>query len=152
VGCDIAKRVDHTVVVALRTDVTPWRLLYFDRYNKRPYPEVERDIKHVGDAFANSEVIIDSTGVGDVTMDHLDIEGWRVDGFKFTSKSKTELIENLVWCLENKRIAMPYIPELQDELYDYEWDDKDIPNTDAVMALALACWKANDRGVEAVMV
>jgi hypothetical protein len=44
--------------------------------------------------------------------------------------------------MEKKLFQMPYIKQLQDELYNYEWDDKQL-ETDCVMSLGLACWEAN---------
>ena len=66
-GWDLAKHQDWTVCTAMRIDTDPWTILYFDRYQKRPWPEVERHIKAVGERFPHSETIIDASGVGDVT-------------------------------------------------------------------------------------
>jgi hypothetical protein len=141
-GWDLAKAVDWTVCIGLRVDVKPWKLGYFERFQKRPWPEVEKAIKYSQARF-DANVIFDATGVGGVTYDHLDVPLWRVTPFVFTNKTKLELINNLAYCIEKKLFEAPYIPELFRELYCYQWDDKNI-ETDCVMALALACWLAND--------
>jgi hypothetical protein len=141
-GWDLAKAVDWTVCCGLDVSTKPWRLRYFDRFQKRPWPEVETAIKEAQARF-DADVIFDTTGVGAVTYDHLDLPIWRLTPFVFTPKSKAELINNLAYCIEKGLLKIPAIMELLRELYAYEWDDANL-ETDIVMALALACWKAND--------
>ena len=80
-----------------------------------------------------------------IFIHHLDVPFGYLREFIFTPKSKTELITNLQFCMEKKLFTMPYIKQLQDELYNYEWDDKQL-DTDCVMSLGLACWEANSMG------
>jgi hypothetical protein len=141
-GWDLAKAVDWTVCCGLDVSKKPWELRYFDRFQKRPWPEVETTIKHSQARF-DADVIFDATGVGTVTYDHLDLPIWRLTPFVFTPKSKAELINNLAYCIEKGLVKIPFIPELLHELYAYEWKDDSL-QTDCVMALALACLKAND--------
>ena len=143
-GWDLAKAEDWTVCCGLDRSKTPWELRYFKRYQREPWPNVEKDIKHSQERF-NADGLFDATGVGAVTEDYLDVPIWRLEPFKFTAKSKTELINNLVWCIENRKLKIPFIQQLINELYDYEWKDAGL-TTDCVMALALACWKANEGG------
>ena len=50
---------------------------------------------------------VDSTGVGDPIYDDLNRTGVRVKGYKFTSESKRQLIENLSICFDEKEITIP---------------------------------------------
>ncbi len=146
VGWDLAKAADWTVGIALDIRRTPWRLLYYDRYQRRLWPEVERDIKHVQTTLRSNEVIIDGTSIGEVVHDHLDIESWKVESFKFTKPAKDALLTNLERCIDGAKFWMPLIPQLVNELHDYENDDEDL-ECDCVMSLALACWKAENRSI-----
>ena len=139
---DLARDVDWTVCCALDISQRPWRLLYSDRYQRTPWPNVEADIKRVSEITDSREVIYDSTGM-DVTGDHLDIEDWRVDGFKFTKTSKLDMLNNLVRCMEHGIIQIPHIEQLDDELHDYEWNDKALVQ-DYVMSLGMAVWQATE--------
>ncbi len=142
VGWDLAKAQDYTVGVGLRTDTRPWQLGYFERFRREPWPKVETRMKVVQDRL-DADTIFDATGVGSVTQDHLDIPLWRTEPFVFTAKTKGELITNLQYCIEKGKVQVPHIEQLRNELYDYQIKDDGL-ETDCVMALALACWKAND--------
>jgi hypothetical protein len=144
VGWDLAKKATWCVGTVLRVDCTPWKLEWWERFQRKPWPEVERIINENQRQFS-STVALDATGVGDPTKDHLDVPFGYLREFIFTPKSKTELITNLQYCMEKKLFQMPYIKQLQDELYNYEWDDKQL-ETDCVMSLGLACWEANSMG------
>ncbi len=137
---DLAKHGDYVVLVCLRVDCVPWRLEYYKRYRKKPWPQVERDIKREQARF-DAWVIIDATGVGDSTWDHLDIPLHRCERFVFSNKSKGEVLENLAHVLEHRRVKIPFIKQLVDELTDYEWEDDDLV-CDCVMAMAMACERA----------
>jgi hypothetical protein len=139
---DLAKQQDWTVCTVLRVDVQPWQLLYFDRYQRVPWPQVEADIKHVADVTGSQAVIYDATGM-DTTGDHLDIEEWRVEKFVFTAARKSDMIANLQRCIEHKLLQIPYIPDLDEELHDYEHNDKALVQ-DCVMSLGMACWAATE--------
>ena len=137
---DLAKAVDWTVCCALRMDTKPWQLLYFDRYQRRPWPNVESDIKHVADALGSRAVYYDATGM-DQTGDHLDIEPWRIHKFMFTAARKTDMINNAVRAMEHQEVEIPYIEPLIEELNDYEWQDKALVQ-DCVMSFGMSLWGA----------
>jgi hypothetical protein len=73
-----------------------------------------------------------------------------VDGYAFTGTTKRELVQHLRSCLsvgynpsdpytEFGWIRTPPIPQLEEELAFYAWEDKRL-QTDALFALALAAW------------
>jgi hypothetical protein len=144
-GWDLAKAADWTVCCGLDVSTTPWELRYFKRYQREPWPNTEADMKATQARF-DADGLFDATGIGAVVEDHLDVPIWRFEPFQIKSKPvKVELINNLVWCIEQGKLKIPYIEQLVNELYDYEWDDKALVQ-DCVIALALACWKANEGG------
>lgn len=142
VAYDLGKLADWTVAGAMRIDVFPWRVRWFDRYQKQPWGVVERQMETAQKLFQSTQVIFDATGLGGPVGDHLNIAIPYLTPFVFTPQSKTQLITNLQYCLENQKFKMPFIEQLQEELFGYEWNDKDLP-TDCVMMLALLCWVAN---------
>lgn len=73
------------------------------------------------------------------------------EGFHFTSTTKMDLIDHLRVCLgvgydpkhpehEFGWLRSPPIPQLEEELAFYAWDDKRL-STDCLFALALAAWR-----------
>ncbi len=140
VAWDLAKRADWTVGGAMRVDKDPWQLLWYDRYQHKPWPMVEKDIDDSACRF-DAECIVDTTGVGDVTFDHLNVPVDRLHRCDIGPKLKGELITNLQWCLDNHKFDMPFILQIQNELFDYEFNDKGL-ETDCVMMLAILCWLA----------
>ncbi|MDP6461701.1 MAG: hypothetical protein QGH59_07970, partial [Gemmatimonadota bacterium] len=143
-GWDLAKHIDWTVGITLDTTETPATLVAFDRFQRVPWPVVDQRIAERQAAYG-STVWIDSTGVGDVTLDHSQVPSGRMNGFRFTARSKTELLVNLQAMIEKRQVRIPPIGQLVAELKNYRWEDKAIPETDSVMALALAAWGVASR-------
>lgn len=141
IGADLAKKEDFTVIVALDVTTRPFRVVFFDRFNRQPWPVVADRIRAVATRYRAARTLIDATGVGEAVLDELrDV----AEGLVFTARSKLDLITELQMALEKREVKFPFIRELVDELAAYELpDDKLI--TDCVMALALAVWAASPR-------
>jgi len=149
IGCDLAKYQDYTVIVVLDVTEKPYKLVHFERFNRRPYAEVIMRLKDLYKRFNYAKVLIDSSGVGDPVLEDLTDIG--AEGYVFTSKSKVQLIQRLQACLENGDIKYPYIEELIKELQFFEYqltrtgvkmDARSGFHDDCVIALALAVWAA----------
>ena len=145
-GWDLARKRTFTVGVTLDITIRPYQVVALERFQrdwKDVYAAIRRRHKEYG-----GEVIIDSTGLGDVVLSELsDI---RPQGFNFGErggKAKSELIANLEKMHALGRIAYPYIEQIQedgelwtiqDELRNFYWDKNS--ECDALMALAMALW------------
>ena len=146
-GADLAKHQDFTVLCILDQH---GHLCFFDRFSELDWVFQRRRIVNVCQRY-NSRLLIDSTGVGDPIYDELRREHVRVDGYKFTSASKADLIENLSMQIENKNVSYPEIPELINELelFTYkmgqtgtiQYTAPEGYHDDCVIALALAAWQ-----------
>lgn len=145
-GWDLARKRTFTVGVTLDITEKPYQLVAFERFQrewKEVYLAIRKRKKEYG-----GEVLIDSTGLGDVVLSEVKDIGAK--GFNFGEKggkAKSELIANLQQAHAFGHIAYPYIEQpddqgqvwtLQDELRNFYWDSNQ--NCDAVMALALALW------------
>lgn len=140
-GVDLAKHQDMTVQTVLDATTKPYRVVYFERYHRQPWPVVATRIRDVHRRYQCHQTLIDATGVGDAVLDEVrDV----ARGFVFTARSKLDLITNLQVVLEKREVRFPFIRELVDELQNYTWDDARL-STDCVMALALAAWAAGPR-------
>lgn len=147
-GVDLAKHQDWTVI-------TPFDLHTFqageqERFNQMDWTLIKARIEAAARRWNDAEVILDSTGVGDPIFDDLQNQGLNIQGFKFSMKSREDLLRNLSLQLEQDRIKIPDDPGLKDELRSFTWDISDggrikasVPEgmtDDRVMSLALAVW------------
>ena len=145
-GWDLARKRTFTVGITLDITQKPYQLVAFERFQrewKDVYAAIRQKHKEYG-----GEVIIDSTGLGDVVL--AELSDIKPRGFNFGErggKAKSELIANLEQMHALGNIAYPYIEQieedgevwtLQDELRSFYWDSNQ--ECDAVMALALALW------------
>ncbi len=139
-GADLAKAEDWTVITVLDATAKPYKLAYFERFQRQPWPAVEARLRTVAQQYGirSSDFAIDSTGVGAAVLDGVKD---MATGFIFTARSKVDLLTNLQVFLERRQLRFPFVRELVDELQSYVWEDKGLV-TDCVMSLALACWAA----------
>lgn len=146
-GWDLAKSIDYTVGTAIDSDGNVCR---FDRWNKVPWGETKaRIITNTGKCNA----IVDSTGVGDSILEDVQRAPslGRFEGFKFSSTSKQQLMEELATGIQQRLIRFPKGPitaELEAFEYQYtrtgvKYSAPDGMHDDCVISLALAfhLWK-----------
>lgn len=137
-GIDLAKSVDFTVIVGLDNN---GNVAYFDRF-QLDWHNTKETIKRLPPA----PIIVDSTGVGDPILEDLIREGVNIEGLKFTSQSKQQLMEGLASAIQQGRIGFPegvIVDEL--DVFEYQFTANGVRysapsgfHDDCVMALALA--------------
>jgi len=137
-GIDLAKSVDYTVIIGLDKD---GNVAYFDRF-QMDWHNTKETIKRLPPA----PIIVDSTGVGDPILEDLLREGVNIEGLKFTSQSKQQLMEGLASAIQQGRIGFPegvIVDEL--DVFEYQFTANGVRysapsgfHDDCVMALALA--------------
>lgn len=144
VGADVAKKQDFTVLVGMDAEGA---VTHFDRFKKKSWPLIKNVIAATARRL-DASLVVDSTGVGDPTVDDLRNRGLSVRGFQFTSKPKRQIIEALAMGVEEHQITIPDEPQLIRELeaFDYEvlpsgkmrYNAPEGMHDDCVDALALA--------------
>jgi hypothetical protein len=137
-GIDLAKSVDYTVIIGLDKD---GNVAYFDRF-QMDWHNTKETIKRLPAA----PIVVDSTGVGDPILEDLLREGVNIEGLKFTSQSKQQLMEGLASAIQQGRIGFPegvIVDEL--DVFEYQFTSHGVRysapsgfHDDTVMALALA--------------
>ena len=108
-GADWAKEQDKTIVWVARLDGTKRELVYFLRVNRRPYPVM---IAFLNRAIRYYRVPVkgvwhDSTGLGNVVNDYLDI---RAKPFPMTGDKRATLLNDYVNAVEKGTWRIPRIP------------------------------------------
>ena len=142
---DLAKHQDFTVCYI--ADRKTNKIVFQDRFNQIDWGFQKLRITNLYNRFNCSEMIIDSTGVGDAIYDDLRNTGLNIRSFKFTGTSKNPLIQNLSVAIDNKSITFYPFPELISELeiFGYEvspmgairYNAPDGYHDDCVISLAL---------------
>lgn len=143
-GVDLAKYVDFTVLVVMDDN---GHVVAFERFNQIDWEFQKKRIEILVDEY-HPKIIIDSTGVGDPIYESLKRKGMNVEGYKFTSESKKQLVEGLSIAIEQHSITYPDIPELINELRIFGFEISKTGNIsynapsshhdDCVIALGLA--------------
>lgn len=139
-GIDLAKAVDWTVIVGLDRNGS---VCHFERFQK-DWRQTKQHIVNLPKA----SILMDSTGVGDPIFEDLQREGLDIQGFKFSSTTKQQLMEGLASAIQQRKITFPEGPIVSElEIFEYQYTSYGVKysaptgfHDDAVMALALA-WK-----------
>jgi hypothetical protein len=144
-GIDLAKSVDYTVIVGL--DVNG-NVAYFDRF-QHDWATTKNIISRLPKSKSG---FIDASGVGDPIVEEVTkVHRW-LEGFKFTSTSKQQLMEMLQSAIH--RGVIGFTNEIAEELkvFEYKISNGHVKyeaiqgmHDDMVMALALA-WRAKEIG------
>jgi hypothetical protein len=141
-GWDLARSVDWTVGVGLDRE---GYVCAFERFQK-PWPETEQRIIQVT---GRTPALVDSTGPGDSPTEHLQRQSRFFEGFKFTARSKQQLMEGLALAIQAGEVRFPD-NEIKSELELFEYEQRrngvrySAPSglhDDCVCALALAVKK-----------
>jgi hypothetical protein len=150
-GLDLAKVEDYTVLVIVNR---AREVVFVDRFHRLDWALQAKRIEGSARRYNGARVLCDVTGVGDPIYEALTKAGLDVSPYSFTSRSKSDLVENLTLMLEQQQLVLPRAelwPEGIDELEAFEYSVTDQGNVrtsapsgmhdDAVMALALAAWE-----------
>lgn len=141
-GIDLAKSYDYSVIIGLDEDGCVSKI---DRFQK--------SWQHTKDTILmlpkDSRGYIDSTGVGDPIVEDIIKHRRGLEGFKFTSVSKQQLMEGLVSAIHQGLIKYPKgVITDEMEVFEYRFTSTGVRYTardgfhdDTIMALALA-WKS----------
>jgi hypothetical protein len=108
VGADWAKEVDKTVIVCIRYDVHPRRIVYLRRVNRQSYPNMIGSFDKIIKKF-NAVGLHDKTGLGNVVHDFSDVmESGEVGGFNFSDRRKrSQMLLGYITDVEHGGYALP---------------------------------------------
>jgi hypothetical protein len=142
-GVDLAKYSDWTVIIGLDNS---GNVAYYDRFQK-DWASTQNILRNLPKA----PMLIDSTGVGDPIVEQLQREGMDIEGFKFTSQSKQELMLGLQVAIHQERIHYPEgMIKNELEVFEYQYTSHGVKYSaptgftdDCVCALGLA-WRKFD--------
>jgi len=146
-GIDLAKSRDWTCIVGVDKN---GRIAYFDRFQK-DWAQTKAEILKL----PNKPVVIDSTGVGDSVVEDLINERPKINGFKFTTQSKQQLIRSLVVAIQSQEIwvldgimfeeaeSFEFVYNPQTSHVSYSAPSGSHDDTVCALALANKCYRDN---------
>jgi hypothetical protein len=146
-GLDIGRLRDYTVLTVVDASGS---VVHFDRFSGTTWTVMKRRVVSAIKRYNRAVAWVDSTGVGDPILEDLIRMGAACRGYRFTNESKSALVENLILLIDERRITIPPVQELVDELVMFE--AKHLPSggvsygapagfhDDCVISLALAAW------------
>lgn len=138
-GIDLAKYSDWTVIIGLDAEgITT----YFDRF-QLPWQLTQDKIKALPSEILK---VVDSTGVGDVVLEALQLTCSNMQGFKFTTESKPKIIYELIKDIEQGKVKYNQITADELHVYQYKFSSTGHIkfeaqagyNDDTIAALAIA--------------
>jgi hypothetical protein len=104
-GADWAKDRDYTIIVTLRVDCTPARVVAYSRDGRKPWPQmVERFNQRV--EMYPGKAAHDATGLGDVVDDLLTVDA---EGLQLRGRVRSDMLSEYVKAIESHDIRSPRI-------------------------------------------
>jgi len=114
-GIDIALKDDYSVISIMNKD---GNVVDYERYNQISSPQLKENIIKCVDKWKPKKILIEENNQGLPIIDDLKIihKVRNIEGFKTTSTSKPEIINNLINAFASKRIKVPNCPTYKKEL------------------------------------
>ena len=144
-GIDVAKYNDWTVITGL--DVNG-HMTYFERFQLSWQLTKEKIRGLPSDVYK----VMDSTGVGDVLLEELQMQVQKLDGFKFTTESKPKLIYDFIKKIERGELKYNQITADELSVFEYvytstghiKFNARQGYHDDCIISLALAANHLNE--------
>lgn len=120
-GVDLANARDYFVAAVFdATNPHQLPLVRMDRFRNRGWEAIKSTIRSNYSTYFGARTLIDATTMAEnVVADLSDISA---EGYKFTSQSKYELIQDYARLLSEGRITFPYQRDMVDEHRYYEYE------------------------------
>lgn len=158
IGVDLAKYKDFTVIAVFKEKTQ----VYLERFNKIDWSLQELRIQQVALRYNNAQVMVDSTGLGDVVYERLKKMGLHVTPFQITASTKSELIDTLSVRCDKRELTLLDEPVQKAEMKAYAYElskgghlKTNAPSgmhDDCVIAVALATFQEPRRATERVLI
>jgi hypothetical protein len=138
-GADWARKQDFTIIVTLRTDIRPMKVVAFERRGREPWPVMidrfDKRIERYGRPASH-----DGTGIGDVVAGMMKSNA---ESIIMAGRSRSDMLSEYIAAVENNEIVSPMIKFMDgehryasvDDVYS-SGDSHHLPDTVSAMALA----------------
>ena len=147
-GIDLGRQEDFTVVTIVNAE---YQVVDIYRANQKPWEQLVQEIARFVNRY-NATAMVEVNSIGDVIYEQLNSRIKKIDPFTTTSKSKVDIIEQLIYAINNNELQIPskeMHPVLYNELsvftYEYSPRSRSVKygapsghHDDCVMSLAIA--------------
>ena len=160
IGIDVARLRDWSVVSILKLTENQDRqihkeLVYWNRFHAETFTVQKSRVHAAWEQYGKPRITVDATGIGDSFVEELrrgpdDIPDSYIDAVKFNNRNKSDMVENLQSDIDHKRLKLPNIIILMNEMLSYQsrvspsgnvqYDAPSGLHDDCVISLALAAW------------
>lgn len=135
-GVDWARKQDWTEIVTLRLDVTPARIVAYERMNRKPWPQMIERFEYRIRRF-KGQAYHDGTGIGDVVDGYLTVPA---QGVMMVGRPRNDMLSECIAAIERGEIVSPFIRHVDGSLRYASVDDVfgagHLPDTLAALSLA----------------
>lgn len=102
-GADWAKKVNHTVIVTIRRDVRPMRVVALKRVQREPWPKMAGYLDERVTSYGGTSTH-DNTGIGQVVHDLLHHGS---DPFNMVGRDRADLLTEYIAAIEHGELVWP---------------------------------------------
>jgi len=122
-GIDLGKLQDPTVIAAIKIEHNYRKLFYLHEFPlETTYTQVIGHLNRAHKKLNFKKVLIDQTGIGEPILDEIRNQGLNcVEGVKFTTETKEELLTNMKIIMEQEKLAIPYHRRLCQQINDQQY-------------------------------
>jgi hypothetical protein len=110
-GADWARDVDWTIIVTIRTDVFPIRVVAFLRTGRRPWPFMIKNFDERISRYGGTSSH-DATGLGTVIDDYIKSDA---EGVVMTGSDRDQLFTDYILAIEKGEVEAPFINFMEAE-------------------------------------
>lgn len=116
-GADWAKKSDYTSIVTWRHDVTPVKLVAFERLQRRPWPDMTarldtRQKRYNSPPQWRGSAFHDGTGLGDVVADTLNVDARAII---MVGRQRSGMLSDYIGAIERGEMVAPMIRSMYGE-------------------------------------
>jgi phage FluMu gp28-like protein len=122
-GIDLGKLQDHTALTITKAEDNTISLFYIHEFPlKTPYNQIIGHLAKANEKFLFQKVLVDQTGVGEPILEEIRNQGMNcVEGLKFTTETKEELLTGLKMLMEQEELAIPYDRRLCEQMNEQQY-------------------------------
>lgn len=110
-GADWARKTDWTIIATMRANVTPMRVVAFQRMGRMPWPTMVGEFDKRVLAY-RGVAAHDATGLGDVVGGYMSVDAQPV---QMVGRARADLLSEYIAAIERGEIEAPFIDFMESE-------------------------------------
>lgn len=112
-GADWARKEDWTIIITSRTDVTPRRIVAFERLGREAWPQMTARLDDRINRYGG-RACHDGTGIGDVVASMLSSR-WGAEAVIMAGRTRSDMLSEYISAIERGEYECPMIDYMENE-------------------------------------